>query len=289
MPAARSPVLLAPFHDRAGRFSALKTATFALCLLPAAWIAWQAATGGLGPRPWNAAVHQSGTWAVRLLVASLAISPARRILDAPRLILVRRIVGLFALAYALGHLVLYAGDENFVLAKVATEIVLRVYLTIGFVALLGLLALGVTSTDAAIRRMGPAWQRLHRLAYPIAVLALVHHFLQAKVDVGPAVLLAGLFLLLMAYRVAQSRGLGLGPAVLAGLAVAVGVVTAAIEVGWYGLFTGVPADRVLAANLDPALMRPAWWVAAVGLAVAAAGLVRRRPAGDRRGRPAPAR
>lgn len=287
MPA--TPLLLAPFADRAGRFSGLKTATFALCLLPALWIAWKAGTGGLGPRPWNQAVHETGTWAVRVLMLSLAVTPARRILDWPRLILVRRMLGLFALAYVGVHLVLYAGDQNFDLANVASEIVLRVYLAIGFVALLGLLALGLTSTDAMIRRMGAAWNRLHKLVYPIAVLALVHHFLQAKVDVGPAVLMAGAFVLLMAYRVLQKSAVGLTPLAIAGAGILAGVLTGMIEVGWYALFTGVPADRVLAANLDPAMMRPAWIVGAAGLAVALAAFVRRKPQGERRGRPAVAR
>ncbi len=181
------------------------------------------------------------------------------------------------------------GDQDFAIGKVVSEIALRFYLTIGFVALLGLIALGVTSTDAMIRRMGGAWNRLHRLVYPIAVLALVHHFLQAKVDVGPAVLMAGAFVLLMAYRTLQKSPIGLSPSALAVTAILGGVVTGAIEVGWYGLFTGVPAGRVLAANLDPTMLRPAWIVAAGGLAVAFAGFVRRRPADARRGRPAVAR
>lgn len=287
--ADRPLIARTPFTDRAGRFSALKTVTFALCLLPAAWVAYEAATGRLGPRAWNTAVHETGTWAVRLLIASLCVSPARRILDWPKLILVRRMLGLFALAYVGLHLVLYAGDENFMLGKVASEIMLRFYLTIGFVALLGLIALGVTSTDAMIRRMGGAWSRLHRLVYPIAVLALVHHFLQAKVDVGPAVLMTGFFLLLMAYRLLHKSALGLTPVTIAAAGILAGLITAVVEVGWYGLFTGVPAGRVLTAELDPAMMRPAWIVAAAGLAVAAAAVVRRRPAAERRGRPLPAR
>jgi sulfoxide reductase heme-binding subunit YedZ len=273
-----------PWTDRSGRFSPLKAVVFAGLFLPALWIAWKAGTGGLGQRPLNQGIHEIGSWSVRFLILSLAVTPARRILDWPKLILVRRQIGLAALAYAVLHLALYVADENGVLSKVVSEIVLRVYLTIGFVALLGLAVLGATSTDAAIRRLGGNWNRLHRLVYPIAVLALVHHFLQAKVDVTSASLMTGFFLLLMAYRLLARRGLGRSPVALAVTGVAAGLATGAIEVAWYGLATGVPWERVLQANLDPSVMiRPSWWVAAAGLAVAAAAAVRRRAADDGRG------
>src|SRR5262249_42153169 len=97
--------------------------------------------GWLGARPTNEAIHQIGRWTLRLIVIALAITPLRAILQWSRLILVRRMVGVAACAYALFHLTLYTADQMFDLAKVASEIISRIYLTIGFAALLGLAAL----------------------------------------------------------------------------------------------------------------------------------------------------
>ncbi len=258
-----------PWLDRAGRFSPLKATCLALVALPALWVIWLWATTGLQPRPLEEAIHQTGSWAIRLLLASLCISPLRRLLNWPRLMLVRRMVGVAALAYALAHLALYVVDQQFDLVKVASEIVLRFYLTIGFVALLGLAALGVTSTDAMVRRMGRRWQTLHRSVYVLAVLGLVHFFIQSKVDVTEPVLLTGFFLFLMGYRLMVRRWQP-APWRLASLAVASALLCAGIEALWYGLYRGAPMGAVLGANLEFAYsIRPAWWVLAAGLAAAA--------------------
>ncbi|MDJ0388208.1 protein-methionine-sulfoxide reductase heme-binding subunit MsrQ [Roseomonas sp. E05] len=262
-----------PWQDRQGQFSPLKLAVLLGLTLPALWLAWLAFRGGLGPRPIMEAIHQAGLWAVRILLLSLLITPLRQVLRWPRAMLVRRMLGLGALAYALLHLTLYALDLGWDLAKVASEIVLRFYLTIGFVALLGLLALGVTSTDGWVRRLGgPRWQRLHRIVYGIGVLALVHFALQSKIDVTEAMLMAGLFLWLMGYRAVAPKGGAPGLLRLAGLAVAAALGTALLEAGWYAVGTGIPPWPVLAANLDVSFgLRPALWV---GIAGAAAVLLR---------------
>ena len=112
--------------------------------------------GWLEPRPFNEAIHQFGLWTIRLIFLALAVTPLRQILQWPRLILVRRMIGVAAFAYAITHLTLYTADQMFDLAKVASEIVHRIYLTIGFTAVLGLSALAATSTDGMIRRLGGA-------------------------------------------------------------------------------------------------------------------------------------
>ena len=110
-------------------------------------------------------------------------------------------VGVAAFAYALAHLSLYVVDQSYDLFHVASEIVLRFYLTIGFAALIGLATLAATSTDAMIRRLGaPNWNRLHKLVYLIAPLALLHFFLQAKANVAEPAMMTGLFFLLMLAR-----------------------------------------------------------------------------------------
>ena len=95
------------------------------------WIAYQAATGDLGARPVTEAIHQAGDWALRFLFVTLAITPAQRILHYPRIILARRTLGVASAGYALLHLSLYVLDQHFDLFKVASEIVLRIYLLIG--------------------------------------------------------------------------------------------------------------------------------------------------------------
>lgn len=275
-----------PWTDRTGRFSTLKAVTFAGTLLPGLWIAWALATGAIGPKPVTAAIHETGDWAVRFLLLSLLVTPLRRIADRPRLILVRRMLGLSALGYAVVHLLLYVVDQGWDLARVASEIVLRVYLLIGFVALVGLAILGATSTDGAIRRLGRTWNRLHRATYAIAVLAILHFFLQSKIDVSEATLMAGFFVGLMGWRLMHAHGLPLDAPRLALAAVVFAVLTAAIEYAWFALATGVDPDRVLAANLQFSYsVRPAWWVLAAGLAAAVAALFSRRGQRTATGRP----
>src|ERR1700742_2795221 len=98
----------------------------------------------LGARPLNEAIHQIGLWTIRLIFVALTVTPARQILQWSRLLIVRRMIGVGACAYALVHLLLYMGDQAFDFGKIATEIVVRIYLTIGFIAVLGLVALAVT-------------------------------------------------------------------------------------------------------------------------------------------------
>ena len=286
-PLRAAPRLLSfPWNDRAGRLSPLKLTTFVLLLLPGLYLAGAFYLDALGAKPVTAAIHDSGKWAVRILLFTLAVSPMRRIADWPRLILIRRMLGLAVLAYALIHLGLYVADQNFRLGAVASEIALRFYLTIGFVALVGLVVLGATSTDAAVRRLGQRWNRLHQLTYAIAILGLVHHFLQAKIDVSDPLFAAGVFLLLMGCRAMQRLGIPPRPAPLLVLAVAAALATAGIEAAWYGLKSGVPASLVFEANLDFSYkLSPAWWVLGIGLLLPAISLA--RGAGrDRRAKPA---
>ena len=240
--------------------------------------------GGDSARPIYAAIHFSGDWAIRFLLLSLMITPFRRLLHWPRLVLTRRRIGLAALAYAAGHFALYGLDQEFVIPKIASEIVLRVYLLVGFVGLLGLIALGATSWDGAVKRMGAEnWNRLHRLAYLIAGLAVLHFFMQSKLDVTEPTLMWGLFLWAMGWRWLQRSGeRAVSLLWLIALAVAAGLATALSEALWYGIATGVDPTRVLRANFTTALgLRPCWQVLIFGLAAAAVSVIgakRRGPA-----------
>src|SRR4051794_30685087 len=172
-----------PWKDHTRRISPLKLATFLALFVPALWIAVAFTCGWLGSRPLNEAIHQLGLWTIRLIFLALAVTPLRYILQWSRLLTVRRMIGVAAFAYAIGHLGLYAADQAFDFAKIATEIALRIYLTIGFAAVLGLAGLAATSTDGMIRRLGERrWQRLHRLVLPNALLQLVPCCMRSKLD-----------------------------------------------------------------------------------------------------------
>ena len=273
-----------PWQNRGGRLSPLKLAVFLVLFVPGAWTAYGLLHGNLGPRPLTEAIHQLGLWAIRFLLISLAITPLLGVLRLPRLVLVRRMIGVAAFAYALAHLSLYAVDQGLDLRLVATEIVLRFYLAIGFAALLLLSALAATSTDGMIRRLGGTrWRRVHRLAYLIGLLALVHYFLQSKLAIAEPAAAAGFFLWLMGYRlldrfVPEGRapaGALLFLAILSALATALG------EAFYYALGMGFDPRRVLAADLAwPFLARPCWIVLLSCLLFAVAAAWRRARAGS---------
>jgi len=173
----------------------------ALLLLPALWLLWRTAQHDLGPRPLTELIHQTGLWAFRFLLLSLAVTPLRQMLRYGRLVLVRRMVGVASAVYAAAHLLLYFANHAFVLEKAIREIATSNYLLIGLAALFGLLVLAATSTDGMVRRLGGRrWQNLHRIVYLLAPLALWHFFLQSKADVGEPTLMAGLLLWLLGYR-----------------------------------------------------------------------------------------
>jgi sulfoxide reductase heme-binding subunit YedZ len=193
----------------------LKVAVWAACLLPLLGLAWRAAGNALGPAPPRTLPFTTGLAALRLLVLSLVITPARRL--SPRLswlLRFRRLLGLFAFFYATLHLLTYVGlysyfDWRAILADVAR----RRYVTAGLAAWLLLVPLALTSTRASVRRLGRRWVLLHRLVYPAAVLGVVHYWWLVKagvrtpltVTVVVALLLAGRPLLARRLRRRQSQ------------------------------------------------------------------------------------
>ncbi|MCA3266896.1 MAG: sulfoxide reductase heme-binding subunit YedZ [Azospirillum sp.] len=264
-----------PWTDRTGRLVPLKLVVFVALLPPGLWIAYALATGQFGGQPLKAATREMGSWALRFLLLSLAVTPLRALWKWNGLIAVRRMLGVGAFVYGAAHLALYAASQGWDLGKVAAEIVLRVYLTIGFVASVAMAALAATSTDGAMRRIGgKAWRNLHRLAYPIALLAIVHFFLQARLGAIEPQIVAGLFVWAMAWRAAPGKGPG--TALALGLAAAMLVVGA--ETAFFAIRYGAPADILLAANLDPDMApRPVHVVLGFVAAIAAVAFVRARP------------
>ncbi|MBV9654999.1 MAG: sulfoxide reductase heme-binding subunit YedZ [Acetobacteraceae bacterium] len=280
-----------PWQDRHRRLVPIKAITFALALLPALVLAVEWQTVGLGAEPVKAAVHIAGLWTIRILLMALAVTPARSAFNWAEIMLVRRMIGVTALGYGLLHFCLFVALQGFSPVQVATEIVSRWYLAVGFVALLGLVALGVTSTNGWMRRLGKNWKRLHRLAYVIGALGLLHYFMQSKANISEAVFTAGLFVWLMLWRLLAAGWRNRAVALL-GLALGSGVITAMLEAGWYAVATRVPAWRVWDANFQIAYgLRPGAWVAVATLAVGALSLawLRVRPPPRRSGGARPLR
>lgn len=262
--------------DRQGRFSPLRAATLALCCAPALWLGWGLAADTLGPKVLEALNHETGVWSLRLLLVTLAISPLRLITGWNKLITIRRMLGVSTFAYAFAHLAFYIADQKFDLIKVASEIALRFYLTIGFLSLLALGALAATSFDFVVKRLGAQrWNRLHSLVYPLTVLAIWHAALQAKLKVSEPVVMAGLFLALMLARLMRGRA-PVNIITLSALALLMLPLTAALEYGWYALATNIAAERVWQANFALALApRPALVTAMIVLALPLAAIAKR--------------
>jgi methionine sulfoxide reductase heme-binding subunit len=268
-----------PWIDYRGQFSPMRALVLAALFVPGLYVAAGLYFDWLGSRPLTEAIHQLGLWTIRLICIALAISPARRILNWPRLIEVRRMVGVAACCYVLVHFTFYVIDEAYDLGTVATEIVYRIYLTIGFTALTGLAVLAATSTDGMMRRLGRRWQKLHRVVYGIAVLACIHYFIQSKADVWEPIWICGFFAWLMGWRLldrATPRGRAIPVWQLALLSVGVAVLTGLGEAVYFWLAMGAPFLRVVEANFSTDIgIRPSWIVLGAALLVTLAAAIRR--------------
>jgi sulfoxide reductase heme-binding subunit YedZ len=161
----------------------LKTAVWLLCLFPLGWLLYAAITNTLGPDPTATLAFVTGLTALRLLTASLAITPLRKLTARLNfLIHLRRLLGLFAFFYATLHLLtyvaLYAGFDP---STIATDVSRRRFIFMGVAAWLLLLPLAATSTRWAIRKLGgQRWNRLHKLVYLAAVCGVIHYWWQVK-------------------------------------------------------------------------------------------------------------
>lgn len=192
------------------RIRFLKGVVFALCLLPALRLAWRAAHGGLGANPIEVVTRAAGWWTLALLLITLSVTPLRRLAGAPWLLRFRRMLGLFAFAYALTHLGLYVWlDQFFDAMAILEDILKRPFITVGMLAMTMLIPLAATSTDGMVRRLGARrWQALHRLVYVIVPLGVLHYWWLVKRDVTQPAIFLGLAVLLLAYRaVVAARGL----------------------------------------------------------------------------------
>lgn len=178
-----------------------KTAVHALALLPFAWLLADIAYDRLGADPIAELTHATGLWALRFLLLALVITPLRRITGWNVLARFRRMIGLYAFFYASVHLSIYLVlDLGGYWGQILEDIVKRPYITVGFAAWCGLLALALTSTRGMMRRLGRRWMQLHRIVYGIGVLAVLHFWWLVKSDVREPAIYAGLLALLLVLR-----------------------------------------------------------------------------------------
>jgi len=157
---------------------ALKPLVFLACLLPLAWLVFGVASNNLGANPAEALIRSTGDWALRLLCATLAVTPVRRWTGWHPLARLRRMLGLYTFFYAVLHALAYAWlDMGLVVGDIVRDIAKRPFILVGTSALLLLVPLAATSFDRAIRALGAAcWRALHRAVYAVAGLALLHFF-----------------------------------------------------------------------------------------------------------------
>jgi sulfoxide reductase heme-binding subunit YedZ len=187
----------------------LKPALFLLCSLPLAWLLMRAfgiAGGGLGANPIDEIMDRLGEWGLRLLLATLCVTPLATMLRKPWLMGVRRMLGLFAFTYLCLHFLNWLVlDQWFDLEAIAADIAKRPYITVGFSGFLLLVPLAVTSTAGWMRRLGRRWHKLHRLIYPAAILGCTHFWWQVKADWREPAVYAALLVALLAWRVLRAR------------------------------------------------------------------------------------
>lgn len=174
-------------------------------LIPLAWLVWAAFDNRLGPDPVKAIEHRLGLWALQFLIASLCITPLRRL--GPNLLRFRRALGVTAFLYAALHFTAWIVlDMGLRWPQILGDLYKRPYIILGMVGLFALIPLALTSTDAAIRRLGPQrWRRLHRLAYLAAAAAAAHYVILVKGWPAEPLLYAGAVFVLLLLRLAPRR------------------------------------------------------------------------------------
>lgn len=179
----------------------LKTLVFMLCLAPFLSISWDAYNDLLGADPLQRLHFRTGDWTLRFLLISLAMTPLRRVFKSSLPIRFRRMLGLFCFFYASLHLLVWLViDQSLSLDNMLHDVPESPYIILGLVAYLMLLALALTSNVTAMRILGRNWQRLHRLAYIVAVLGLIHFFWLTKLDPSEPLIYTMLFAVLLAFR-----------------------------------------------------------------------------------------
>jgi sulfoxide reductase heme-binding subunit YedZ len=192
-----------------GQIAALKAVIWLCCLAPFAWLAVRAfgvAGTSLGANPVQTVLHTCGKTGLNILLVTLAVTPIRMLTHVNALVRVRRLLGLFSFFYLVLHLLTYAAlDLRLQWNTLWVDVSERPYITVGMLALIGMIPLAVTSTKGMQKRLGRRWVKLHRLIYPIAILGVLHFFWQVKADITEPLVYSAVLAVLLGYRVARSQ------------------------------------------------------------------------------------
>ncbi len=178
-----------------------KRGVFLLALLPLLWISWLAFHNTLGANPVERVIHFTGLWTLYFLLITLSITPLRRLLGWNALLRIRRMLGLFAFFYGTLHLLSYAGiDQWFTWQAIIHDIVKHPYILIGVSGYVLMLPLALTSNAWAVSKLKARWKQLHRLAYVVPALGVLHFAWLVKKDMNEPLLYGALLLVLLALR-----------------------------------------------------------------------------------------
>jgi sulfoxide reductase heme-binding subunit YedZ len=181
-----------------------------LCLMPLCLLLVAAFNDALGANPVEKLTHETGDWTLRLLLATLSLSPLRQWTGQAAWIRLRRILGLYSYFYCCCHFsIWFIADHSLDPGSMIEDIVKRPYITLGFSAFLLLLPLAVTSNQAMIRRLGKKWKSLHQLVYLVLVLGVLHFIWQVKADYLEAGIYAIIAMILLVHRVGPIKRLKL--------------------------------------------------------------------------------
>jgi methionine sulfoxide reductase heme-binding subunit len=187
----------------------IKPALFLLCLIPLLTLIWRAfeLTGtNLGTNPVEEIQDTLGEWGLRFLLITLAVTPLRDWFNAPWLIQLRRMLGLYGFFYVLMHFLTWLIlDQGVYWPGIVADISKRPFITIGFAALVLLVPLAITSTNGMMRRLGKRWKQLHRLIYPIVLLGVWHYYWQVKADTREPLVYLAIAAVLLGWRLWKRR------------------------------------------------------------------------------------
>jgi sulfoxide reductase heme-binding subunit YedZ len=184
----------------------LKPVVFVACLAPALWLLYRALWGDLGVNPLETLTNETGIWTLRLIVATIAVTPIRWLTKWNPIISFRRMLGLFAFFYGTIHFFIYfLFDRSLQFDGLWEDIALRPYITVGFTAFVLMIPLALTSTTGWIRRLGGRrWNLLHRLVYVSAIGGVLHYWWKVKLDVTNPVIYAAIVGVLLGWRVVKA-------------------------------------------------------------------------------------
>ncbi len=188
----------------------VKPVVFLVCLAPLGWIIWRALAADLGANPVESVNRFLGDWAIRSLLAALAVSPLAGLTGKPAVMRFRRMLGLFAFFYATLHMANYIiADQAFNWADIRADLIKRKFITMGMATFLILTPLALTSNGAMIRRLGgKRWRKLHRAVYLVGIGAVIHYAMMVKADLMQPVIYGAILLVLLGYRATNRKVFG---------------------------------------------------------------------------------